>query len=198
MRRTLPTIVLSVAALAAFAAPAAASTAPPEEPGETTVPADPSATEAAATPEDTAATAEIGATAGSAVVVVDESGSELAALTVTDTEPAWTGFGEGEEPESGYEYLRVTVVVESRSPRGLFSVDYDDFILQDRDGFVTGAEIVPTAEQSAAEEDPISEAELANTETVELVVTFEMVSGVPPTAMYFSPSSERLVTIYQF
>ena len=194
MRRTLPTLVLSVAALAAFAAPAAASTAPPEEPGETTVPAEPSATEAPVNPVDTAATAEI----GSAVVVIDESGSELAALTVTHAEPAWTGFGEGDEPESGYEYLRVTVVVESRSPRGLFSVDYDDFILQDRDGFVTGAEIVPTAEQSAAEEDPISEAELANTETVELVVTFEMVAGVPPTAMYFSPSSERLVTIYQF
>ena len=198
MRRTIPTIVLSAAALAAFAAPAAASTAPPEEPDETTVPAEPAVTEVATSPDDTAATAEIGETAGSAVVVVDESGSELAALTVTDAEQAWTGFGEGSEPESGYEYLRVTVVVESRSPRGLFSVDYDDFIVQDRDGFVTRAEIVPTAEQAAADEDPISEADLANTETVELAVTFEMVSGVPPTALFFSPSSERLVTVYPF
>ena len=190
MRRTLITIVLSIAGAAAWAAPAAASTAPPDAP-DTTLPPD-------AAPDDTSATAEIGEPAGAAVVVVDESGGEIAALTVTSAEQGWDGFAEGDEPESGHEYLRITVVVESRSPRGLFAVDYDDFILQDRDGFVTRADVVPTAEQSAADEEPISDAELANAETVELVVTFEMVSGVPPTAVFYSPSSDRLVTLYPF
>jgi len=88
-------------------------------------------------------------------------------------------------------------VVESRSPRGLFDVDYNDFILQDADGFVTLAEVVPTAEQDVAEEEPIMEAELANAETVELAVTFEMVSGVAPQAVYYAPSSERLLTVLE-
>jgi hypothetical protein len=190
MRRTLPTIVLSIAGIAAWAAPAAASTTPPDA-ADTTVPAEPG-------PDDTAATAEIGEPADAAVVVVDESGSELAALTVTNAEEGWEGFGEGNEPESGHEYVRVTIVVESRSPRGLFAVDYDDFILQDADGFVTRAQIVPTAEESAAEQEPVSEAELANAETVELVLTFETVTGVAPTAVFYTPSSERLVTVHSF
>jgi len=89
-------------------------------------------------------------------------------------------------------------VVESRSPRGLFSVSSNDFILQDADGFVTDAEVVPTVEQAAADEDPISEAELANAETVELTLTFEMVSGVAPLAVFYAPSSDRLVTVHSF
>ena len=52
------------------------------------------------------------------VEFVDESGSPLANITVVTVEPAWTGFGEDDEPESGHEYLRITVLVESRSPRG--------------------------------------------------------------------------------
>jgi hypothetical protein len=190
MRRTLPTIVLSIAGIAAWAAPAAASTTPPDA-TETTVPAEPA-------PDDTAATAEIGEPADPAVVVVDESGSEVAALTVTNAEQGWVGFGEGNEPESGHEYVRVTIIVESRSPRGLFAVDYDDFVLQDADGFVTRAQIVPTAEESAAEQEPVSEAELANAETIELVLTFETVSGVEPTTVFYTPSSERLVTVHSF
>lgn len=197
MRRTIPTIALSIAGLAVFAAPAAASTTPPDSP-DTTFVDEPAATEAPTGPEDTTATAEIGAADGSAVVVVDESGSELAALTVSNAEQAWTGYGENNDPASGHEYLRVTVVVESRSPRGLFAVEYDDFILQDADGFVTRAEIVPTAEESAAEEDPVSEADLANAETVELVITFEIVSGVAPIAVFYAPSNERLVTVHEF
>jgi hypothetical protein len=191
MRRTVPAIALTIAGLVAVAAPAAASTAPPDS----SIPVD---SAPPAETGDTAATAEIGAPAGSAVVVVDESGSELAALTVANVEPAWAGFGENDEPESGHEYLRVTVVVESRSPRGLFPVDTGDFILQDADGFVTSAQTVRTAEQSAAEEEPLSEAELANTETVELDLVFEMVSGVAPTAMFYAPSSDRLVTVHPF
>ncbi len=199
MRRTISTLVLSglvlsVAGLAAFAAPAHAGTTPPDS---TVPPASPGPNGTEAGPADTGATAEIAAAAGPAVVVLDESGSELAAISVPSVEPAWAGFGEGAEPESGHEYLRLTVVVESRSPRGLFDVDYNDFILQDADGFVTQAEVVPTAEQAAAEEAPTREAELANTETVELAVTFEMVSGVAPQAVYYAPSSERLLTVLE-
>lgn len=187
MRRTLSLALISAAALAAFAAPAHASTTPPDS----TTPAE------TAAPADTAATAELEPAGSPTVVVVDETGSELAALTASAVEPAWVGFGEGDEPESGHEYLRVTVVVESRSPRGLFGVNADDFILQDADGFVTSADIVPTAEQSAIDEEPITEAELANAETVDLALTFEMVSGVAPLAVYYAPSSERLVTVLE-
>ena len=196
MRRTLPTIALSVAGLAVFAVPVHAGSKPPAStvpPTEDTAVPDPT-TES----EDTAATAEISAPAGSAVVVVDESGSELAALTVTNVEAAWTGYGENNDPQSGHEYLRVTVVVESRSPRGLFAIDAGDFILQDADGFVTRANVEPSAEQAANEQDPVTEAELANAASVEFNLTFEIVSNVAATAVFFSPSSDRLVTVYPF
>ena len=110
-------------------------------------------------------------------------------------EPAWAGFAEGDEPESGHEYLRITILVESRSPRGLFAVDEDDFVLQDVDGFVTSSDIVPTAEQTAGSQEPVEEAELAEGESVELALTFEMVSGVAPQALFFMPDFDRLVTV---
>jgi hypothetical protein len=177
------TAALTFAGIAAAASPALAA-APPD----TTPPA----TEA---PTGTAATAELEPGGTPSVEFVDESGSPLAALTVAAIEPAWTGFGEGDEPESGHEYLRITIVVESRSARGLFEVDEDDFILQDVDGFVTTANIVPTAEQAAAGQEPVEEAELAEGDTAEFPLTFEVVSGVGPQALFFSPGSERLVTI---
>jgi hypothetical protein len=183
MRRILITSLLAVAGGSVTAAPALA-TSPPDTP--------PPATEA---PADTGATAEITPSDSQPVVVVDVSGSPVAAITVVSTEPAWTGFGEGDEPQSGHEYLRVTVAVESRSPRGLFPVDSDDFILQDVDGFVTTASIVPTAEQAASETEVVTEAELAEGETVELPLTFEVVSGVAPQAIFYQPSSDRLITV---
>lgn len=180
--------VLALSGMLAFAPSAHAGTTPPDS----TVPAESDAPAGTA-----AASAEIEPAGGSAVVVVDENGGELAAITAPTVEPAWTGFGEDDEPQSGFEYLRVTVVVESRSPRGLFEVDDSDFILQDADGFITAADVVPTAEQDASDQDPVSDAELAEGETVELALTFEIVSGVAPTAVFYTPAIDRLVTVLE-
>jgi len=193
MRRSISILILGAAGLTAFAAPALA--APPDSsvPPETTVADDSAPLETE--PVGTGATAELSPANGPIAIVLDESGSENAAISVAKVEPAWTEFGEGSEPASGYEYLRLTVVIESRSPRGLFDVDYNDFILQDADGFVTGAEVVPTAEQVAAEEEPIVEASLTNAQTVELAITFETVTGVAPRAVFYAPDAERLLTV---
>jgi hypothetical protein len=186
MYRIVTLTTLTIAGIAAAASPALA-TAPPD-----TTPPTPPATEA---PVGTAATAELEPAGTQSVEFVDESGSPLAALTVVAIEPAWTGFAEGDEPESGHEYLRITILVESRSARGLFEVDESDFIVQDVDGFLTSANIVPTAEQTAATQEPVEEAELAEGESVELPLTFEVVSGVAPQALFFMPGTDRLVTV---
>ena len=91
--------------------------------------------------------------------------------------------------------LRITVLVESRSPRGLFAVADDDFLVQDVDGFVTTGEVIQTAEQAAAEQEAITEVELAEGESTELALSFEIVSGVAPQALFFAPESGRLVTV---
>jgi hypothetical protein len=197
MRRILTTTIVAGGALAAsmgVALPASAS-APPES----TVPAEDSApvgTEATA--EMTPATSGPEATGSEPVVVVDEAGTAVAAISVASEERAWAGFAEGYEPTSGHEYLRVTVVVESRSPRGLVAVSDSDFIVQDADGFVTTAYAVPTPEEDAAEQAPLAQAELAEGETVELPLTFEVISGVAPEALYYQPSSDRLITVTRF
>jgi len=187
MRRLLITTTLGLLAVTATATSAAASIPP------STDPADGAATaELAPAPDSSGAPA---VTVDRAVPVVDSSGTPVASVTLGDVEPAWTGFAEGDEPDSGFEYLRITVVVESLTTRGLYAVDADDFVVQDADGFTTRPTTVPTAAEDAADTDPVTETELPTGETVELALTFEVVGGVATQALYYTPGNDRLITI---
>jgi len=127
--------------------------------------------------------------------VYDESGNPVATISVIATEAGWSDYPEGDEPEAGNDYVRVTVDVESLITEGTFGIAVDDFILQSNNGFITTADNVPTAAQAEAEEEITEEADLANGEAVELVLTFEVVSGVGPQSVFYRPDDDRLVDI---
>lgn len=132
---------------------------------------------------------------GSGINFVDESGNVLATIVVESAEPGWAGFGEGDEPDSGQEYVRVVVTVTSERARDNFSAQVDDFILQDADGFVYDAQSVKTAEESDGDVEVTTEADLANGESVELALTFETVAGVQPLRVFYQPDDNRLVDV---
>jgi len=142
-------------------------------------------------------TSDTGAPTGEAVVFVDEAGTALATIELVSVEEDWQGFAEYYEPDNGHRYLRMVVSVTSQSPRGLFEVDASGFVLQDADGFAYGPNRVRTVEEDAAGVDPVEEGSLANGESIELTLTFEVVVGVAPTALFFSPSYDRLLTVAQ-
>ncbi len=126
--------------------------------------------------------------------IYDESGNRVATVTVTGAELAWTDYEEGNDPESGREYVRVTVSVESLITEGTFGVAIDDFILQDNDGFVTTANNVPTAAQAEADDEITEEADLASGESVELALTFEVNSNVGPQLVFYRPTTSASLT----
>ena len=188
-------IVMTGAALAALlpAGLAAATTTPGTEPPGT-APADtmePTASEPAAateTPGSETAPSE-------AVTVYDDSGNAVATITVTGSEVGWADYEEGEDPDAGNEYVQVSVNVASEITEGTFGVSVEDFILQSAHGFVTDAASVASAAQAESDEDITTEADLANGETVDLVLTFEVVASVGPQSVFYSPEDDRLVDV---
>ena len=188
MRRIITTAALAIVASSAVVGPSLA-TAPPDTSPDTEAP---SGTDA---PTETSAPANA---SGEPVVVVDDTGSPVAAITVTNVEPAWAGYGDYPVPDVGFEYLRVTVLVESRTPRGVYPVEYYHFLLQDADGFITTVQNIPTAEQVASGEQLVTSAQLSNGQTFELPLTFESVAGVAPQALFYQPAGNRLITVAEF
>jgi hypothetical protein len=187
-------LVFTAAVLAAIAPAAAASATTPPEPTEPAAASD--TTEAAAT-GDTTASEEATAPeeAGEVATVFDDSGNPVATITAGASEIGFADYEEGNDPEAGNEYVRLAVTVESLITEGTFNVSVDDFILQSNNGFVTTAENVPTAAQAEAEEDITEDADLANGETVELTLTFEVVASVGPQSVFYSPDDDRLVDV---
>jgi hypothetical protein len=186
-------LVFTGAVLAAIAPAAVASATTPPDPTE---PAASATTEAAATGDTTASE---GATApdetDEVATVFDDSGNAVATITAGASEIGFSDYEEGNDPEAGNEYVRLVVTVESLITEGTFGVSVDDFILQSNNGFVTTAENVPTAAQADADEDITEEADLANGETVELTLTFEVVASVGPQSVFYSPDDDRLVDV---
>lgn len=208
MRRSLITAVV----LAALTLPAGAvvATTPPDSTPPDSAPAETMTTEPVesmdTTPADSMAPTEASepapsdtteATAAEAATIYDDSGNAIAEVTVVGTEPAWGDYDEDNDPDAGREYFRMTVSVASLITDGTFNVNVDHFILQDNNGFVTDAENIKTAAQEEADEDVTEDADLANGESVELTLTFEVVSSVGPQAVFYSPDDDRLVGIAQ-
>ena len=92
----------------------------------------------------------------------------------------------------------MTVTVESLISDGTFGISVGDFILQDNNGFITTAENVKTADEAEAGDDITEEADLGNGESVELTLTFEVVSSVGPQSVFYRPDDDRMVDIAEF
>jgi hypothetical protein len=188
-------LVFTGAMLAAIAPAAVASATTPPEPTEPAAAAT-DTTEAAATGGTTGSE---GATApeepGEVATVFDDSGNAVATITAGASEVGFSDYEEGNDPEAGNEYVRLLVTVESLITEGTFGINIDDFILQDNNGFVTTAENVPTAAEAEAEEEITEEADLASGESVDLTLTFEVVSSVGPQSVFYRPEDDRLVDV---
>ena len=127
--------------------------------------------------------------------VYDESGEPIATITVVGTQTAWTDYAEGSEPDEGHEYVQVTVDVASTVTEGSFEISVGDFILQDRHGFVSNAESVASAAQDETEEEIVGEADLANGESLELALTFQVAAAGGPQSVFDHPDDDRLVDV---
>lgn len=185
----------TVLSLAAAGTPAAALTSPsttaPDDTTETTEPTD-GTDGGGLTPVSDVI--EIDPDIAPAIVV-DATGSPIAAISVLAVDPDWADYDDWDSPRTGNQYVRISVLVESRSARGLFEIRDHDFMLQDADGFVFTGDVVATAAQRAAGDDLVDRAALANGEQVQLELTFRVVTGVAPATLFYSPSYDRLVTI---
>lgn len=205
--------LFAVTALAALVpAGAAMATAPPDTGAGTGTPSDPPSTEPAASmpaasmPADTGAGSvapaasvpagsDAAAPAAGEVAVFDEEGTQVASIAVSGMEPGWTDYGPDDAPDDASEYVRVTVTVTSLVTEDTFAVAIDDFVLQDAHGFLDTADNVPTAAQTESDEEIVEEADLANGESVELALTFEVDPAVGAQSVFYAPDDDRLVDV---
>ena len=136
-----------------------------------------------------------------AVDFIDESGNPLATFTVTHVERDWQTSEQFFAPQPGNEYVRVTVSVESRVARGSTTIDPYQFLLQDVDGFVSQAVVIPS--QEALESGDFAAMsgilDLPGGETGQISLVFEMLKGAELEAIYYTPDTyTRLLTIAEF
>lgn len=180
---------------------AATEPAPSDTGGDTGVVSEPAASMPADTsagsdaPMGSAATGDTTAAPAGTVTVFDEEGTEVATIAVSATEPGWTDYGPDDAPDEGREYLRLTVAVTSLVTEGTFGVAIDDFVLQDAHGFLDSADNVPTAAQVDSDEEIVEEADLANGESVELALTFEVDPAIGGQSVFYHPDDDRLVDV---
>jgi len=136
------------------------------------------------------------APAGTATATIyDDDDAAVATVSVGSVEAGWTGYGDDDAPDEGHEYLRMSVLVTSESGDDTFSVSLGDFVLQDGHGVIDGADDVESVEQAASDTDPTTEAELANNESVELVLTFEYRASSGPESVFYRQGDGLLVDI---
>jgi hypothetical protein len=131
---------------------------------------------------------------GDTVSYISESGSEVARLRVAEVVLDWTEYSEYYVPSPGSQYIAVVVEVTSFSSRGSLIVRADDFRLQDIDGFFYTRSWADAAENATlipAE----SEVGVGAGATEELVLVYEVLTGVELAHLFWQPDYERLLTI---
>jgi hypothetical protein len=131
---------------------------------------------------------------GDSVSYITESGSEVARLSAASIELEWVGYSEYYPPTEGSQYVAIVVEVTNLGSRGNLIVRADDFRLQDVDGFFysrswadasESADLIPAA----------SEVAIAPGTTTEVVLVYEVLTGVELTHLFWQPDYGRLLTI---
>jgi hypothetical protein len=131
---------------------------------------------------------------GDTISFVSESGSEVARLRATEVILNWEEYSEYYVPHPGSQYVAIIVEVTNFGSRGSLIVRADDFRLQDVDGFfysrswadaAEGSELIPSE----------SEVGVASGQTEELVLVYEVLTGVELGHLFWQPEYERLLTV---
>lgn len=148
----------------------------------------------AATPEAAPVEgSQIGPVVGDTATYVDENGNGIANVTVDDVVRGWQDHDD-DEPEGGYEYIAVTVTVESTIPRGSFEVNDSHVRLQDNAGFMwdsVGVDVPEDATVLPLEGDQ----QLPSGESVTFLVIFEVLAGQQLDHIFWSPGNDRILTL---
>jgi hypothetical protein len=184
-------LIVTGAVLAALAPAAIASATTPTEPPDQATTATTEAGAATPPPGDSVATDEQAQPA----LVYDDSGNPVASIQFQGAETGWDAYEEGEDPDAGNEYVRAMVTVESLITEGTFSVSVGDFVLQNNNGFLTDAETVRSASEAEGDEDITDEADLANGESIDLTLTFQVVSSIGPQSIFYTNDDDILVDV---
>jgi hypothetical protein len=184
-------LIVTGAVLAALAPAAIASATTPTEPPDQATTATTEAGAATPPPGDSVATDEQAQPA----LVYDDSGNPVASIQFQGAETGWDAYEEGEDPDAGNEYVRAMVTVESLITEGTFNVGVGDFVLQNNNGYLTDAESVPSATEAEAGEDITDEADLANGESVDLTLTFQVVSSIGAQSIFYMNGDDILVDV---
>lgn len=186
-------LVVTGAVLAALAPAAVASATTPTEPPEqaTTETIEADAGAPVPPPGDSVAIDESALPA----LVYDDSGNPVASIQFHRAQTGWDLYQQGDEPDPGNEYMRAMVTVESLITEGTFNVGVGDFVLQNNNGYLTDAESVPSATEAEAGEDITDEADLANGESVDLTLTFQVVSSIGAQSIFYTNGDDILVDV---
>lgn len=131
---------------------------------------------------------------GDTVSFISESGSEVARLRATEVILDWTEFSEYYVPSPGSQYVAVVVEVTNFGSRGSLIVRADDFRLQDVDGFFYSRSWADAAEGSQLVPSE-SEVGVASGQTEQLVLVYEVLTGVELSHLFWQPDYERLLTV---
>lgn len=131
---------------------------------------------------------------GDAVSYITESGSEVAELRASEVILEWEDYNEYYVPSPGKQYVVVTVEVTNLGSRGMLIVRADDFRLQDADGFFLSRSWADASEDSEIIPSE-SEVGVAPGETEEVVLVYEVLTGVGLSHLFWQPEFERLITI---
>jgi hypothetical protein len=131
---------------------------------------------------------------GDTISYITESGSEVAQLRASEVILEWEDFSEYYVPSPGSQYVVIVVEVTNLGSRGNMIVRADDFRLQDVDGFFYSRSWADASEDSElipAE----SEIGVAPGATEEVVLVYEVLTGVELSHLFWQPEYERLLTI---
>lgn len=140
------------------------------------------------------ATVATGPSIGDPVSYITESGSEVAELRASEVILEWDGFNEYYVPSPGKQYMVVVVEVTNLGTRGMLIVRSDDFRLQDADGFFLSRSWADASEDSEIIPSE-SEVGVAPGETEDVVLVYEVLTGVGLSHLFWQPEFERLITI---
>jgi hypothetical protein len=128
-------------------------------------------------------------------LVYDDSGNPVASIQFHGAETGWSDYEEGEDPDPGNEYVRAMVTVESLITEGTFGVSVGDFVLQNNNGFLTDAATVRSANEAESDEEITDEADLANGESLDLTLVFQVVSSIGPQSIFYTNDDDILVDV---
>ncbi|HWK80685.1 MAG TPA: DUF4352 domain-containing protein [Thermomicrobiales bacterium] len=129
---------------------------------------------------------------GDEVTLFATNGDAIATVSVTDVERNWEGYDEYQEPESGTEFIAVTIHIESTISRGAVEVNPYDFSLQDGKSFLWSTAYASN-EDSPKDVQVLSDTlQLAGGEDAEFLVVFQTYIDEPLQHVYWNPESSLL------